>query len=131
MTRTRREEVLFALPQLIPDNFPWVERDDPEWRADFPCGVEPLFSVIGETLILCVDQIVAAGVRLDDYEFGSLIDALVSWVFATSIALWEGQSTETVLALFESAHPVDCMLLTHTANLNGLSLVRFLGLDRR
>jgi len=129
MTYTRQDHVAEALNGCVPDSMTWTERNDAAWRAAFPCGMQPKFNHT-ETLTICTDQIVQAGAMLDDEGFENLILALVAWVFTSGVPYVFEESTEHIIGVLDDVSPDEAAFLRHVAELNGCTLIEFLGADR-
>lgn len=130
MTMTRQDRVLRALNEGLPDDYTWTERCAAAWRANFPCGFQPPFEY-STTIVVCTDQIVRAGASLDIDGFEELLDALIDWVFKSAVPYQFGETVEHVMQVFADLLPENMPILRTAASLNGMTLVEFLGADRR
>jgi hypothetical protein len=130
MTATRHDRVQVALNALLPDQVTWIERCEPKWLEAFPAGIAPRFTYT-KTVDVCPDRIVEVGASLEDYDFESLLDALIVWVVLSQIDLQSDVAPETVIDRFAEAEPVEAMVLSAAADERGLTLMEFLGVNRR
>jgi hypothetical protein len=129
MTMTRAERVLRALNQLCPSDATWEVRNDEPFRTAFPCGIAPLFRYRGH-LLICIEQIIAGAGDVDAKTFEGHLDALITFVFATSAGLIMDESAEHVINMHRDMYPVDHIVLRAAATKAGLSLADFMGLNR-
>lgn len=129
MTNTRQDHVAQALNDCIPDHMTWTERNDATWRAAFPCGIQPKFDFT-ETLTICTEQIVQAGAMLTDEGFEDFLIALVDWVFVSGVPYRFQESTDHIIGVLDDLQPEASVTLRRVAELNGYTLVEFLGADR-
>lgn len=130
MTMTRQDRVLRALDEGLPANYTWTEQCDPAWRAAFPCGFQPPFEY-STTITLCTEQIVRAGAPLDTDAFEEFLDALIDWVFKSAVPFQYDETVEHVMQVVADLLPENMPILQTAATLNRMTLVEFLGADRR
>jgi hypothetical protein len=130
MTSTRPDSVLTALNDILPPSYTWEERCDSHFRASFPCGIAPMFERT-QQLTICIDQIVQAGAAFDDHDFEFYLSAIITFFFDVMTALFFREPTAFVLRQFEDQNPEDASWVKRAAELNDMSVAKFVGLDRR
>lgn len=123
------EQILFHDP--VPHTLPCVD-DRGEFQERYPGGFAPIgMAADGGWLRFSPVRIMRVGEGLSDHQFRRLCESIVAYQQDTIVGFGLQWPADLVIVKFFDDEPDDATVLLASARRLGLSLVRFLGADRR